>query len=316
MLTSVESSIQKLSISFPQGDVNVYLVKGSSGYTVIDTGVYSEQAVLLWEQLIADGLAIEKVVLTHTHPDHIGMAGWLKKKLGVPIAMPAIGFARINKQLRQWELHKEHEDEPYDFLLKHGGAVISYKQLFKQAAEYDVVPDELIEDGQEISIGDEKYEAIWTPGHAPDHFCYYDSKNRYLIAGDHVIADFSPVITFTSEEDGNPLQQYFQSLDRVAELPAELVLPGHGGVTRHLLKRVEELKDGHHQRMFQIMDVLGANEMTAGAISRAIYAHSDPAYSYSLEIQSSLARLTYLLAQGEVSSREVNGQVLFAALQD
>ncbi|MED4601895.1 MBL fold metallo-hydrolase [Paenibacillus validus] len=312
MLIPVASHIDKVVIAFPQGgDVNCYLLKGESGYTLVDTGIHSESAIQQWENVLANGLTIDKVVLTHTHPDHIGLAGWFQKRLGVPVIMSRIGYETMRKAYELWLAYADGENEPYRFLLKHGGPAVPYKRMLKQASAGFMEPDGLFENGEEIRLGDGMYEALWTPGHAFDHYCFYDRENGRLLAGDHVLGDISPVITLWSDDGGNPLEDYFRSLEQIEKISAELVLPGHGGLISDLKQRVSEIRDGHHVRMRQIIDILGEEEMTAGEVSRIVYNNQDDNARFMMEIQSSLARLTYLESRGEVSSRLQDGKVLF-----
>ena len=99
MLTKVTEHIDKLEIQFPggMGQLNSYLIKGENGYTIIDTGLYSEEAIETWEQVLASGIKPEKVVLTHTHQDHIGLAKWFQQHVGVPVYVSSLGYKEMLK---------------------------------------------------------------------------------------------------------------------------------------------------------------------------------------------------------------------------
>ena len=94
MLTEVADGIHKLVIKFPKGmgEVNCYLLEGKNGYTVIDTGTNSIEAKEGWEKVLSSGIVIEKVVLTHTHQDHIGLAKWFQQEIGVPVIVSNLGI--------------------------------------------------------------------------------------------------------------------------------------------------------------------------------------------------------------------------------
>lgn len=77
------------------GATNCYLLKGEDGYTVIDTGMYSKKAIRLWEEILETGYKIEKVVLTHVHQDHIGLAKWFQQEKGVPIVVANLSYGEI-----------------------------------------------------------------------------------------------------------------------------------------------------------------------------------------------------------------------------
>ena len=82
MLIKITDDIYQLVVRFPFGmrEVNSYLIKGEKGFTVIDTGSYAKESIDIWEQTLSSGVKVEKVVLTHAHPDHIGLAGWFQER--------------------------------------------------------------------------------------------------------------------------------------------------------------------------------------------------------------------------------------------
>ena len=105
MLIKVTDNVYKLKVPIPYdlGSVNCYLIEGSSGYTIVDTGDYTDDAIALWEKVLPRNKPIEKVVLTHTHTDHIGLAGWFQKKYNAEVWMSKLGFFEIQKILSKYE---------------------------------------------------------------------------------------------------------------------------------------------------------------------------------------------------------------------
>jgi glyoxylase-like metal-dependent hydrolase (beta-lactamase superfamily II) len=314
MLVQITDAVYKLTVVFPHGgNVNCYFLKGDKGYTVIDTGINSEQVIHLWERILASGIAIEKIVITHTHPDHIGMAGWLQKRLHVPVSLSKKGYEGMlntNQKLLEYENGRD-ENHPYAFFLKHGGPIVPYKRMLERMSTMLFEPDDLFEDGEEICLGNGIYKAIWTPGHAPDHFCFYNRENQCLIVGDHVLGDISPVVILWSDDDGNPLEDYFQSLDKILNYQVELALPGHGEVISNLKLRVSEIRNGHLFRMRQIIGIVKGNGISAGDVTRVLYNNESSEGRFMSEFQMTLARLNYLESQGQVSSQDHNGIMLF-----
>jgi glyoxylase-like metal-dependent hydrolase (beta-lactamase superfamily II) len=173
-------------------------------------------------------------------------------------------------------------------------------------------PDELLDDEQEIWLGEYPFEAIWTPGHSPDHFCFYNRSDRLLLAGDHVLNEISPMIPIWSEEEGNPLQLYFDSLERVSALPVDLALPGHGSVIHDVTARISQIREGHEQRMQQIVDAIGQEGSTAGQVCQSVYQLPRIGSRNLAEFLMTLTRLLYLEAAGKVSSVERSGKVIFS----
>ena len=316
LLEKITDEVAKLVIPYRRGaTVNCFFLRGEKGYTVIDTGIYSEEAVQLWEDLLNSGITIEQVVITHAHPDHVGMAGWLKQRAGIPVVMSRIGHEVMRSIYQEsLELTKNGEDpnRPNAFYLKHGGPSIPEKRYVRMMSALYVEPDFLFEDGQQVRLGTGDFQAVWTPGHSADHFCFYNRQDGCLIAGDHVLGDISPVIIIDSEEDENPLLDYAQSLDRIRDFPVKMVLPGHGATFGSLQQRITEIWQSHVERMEQMREWMGERSVTAGELSRLVYQNPDGKGNYLAQFQTTLARLLYLQSQGKVASQERDGQVLFA----
>src|SRR6478752_528757 len=103
MLMKLTDSIYKLVVRYPFGmrELNSYLIRGDNGYTVIDTGSYAKESIEIWEQTISTGLLIEKVVVTHAHPDHLGLAKWFHENHHIPIITSDLSYKEIQKRKNQ-----------------------------------------------------------------------------------------------------------------------------------------------------------------------------------------------------------------------
>ena len=306
MLTNVTGNIHKLVIQFPDGmgEVNCYLIEGKHGYTVIDTGTDSKEAKDGWEKVLASGIAIEKVVLTHAHQDHIGLAKWFQQDVGVPVIVSDLSYEEMKKN-RVSGL----KDRLNQLVIKHGGQGLS-DHMKDEASIYDFEPDGLFENNQEIQLGDDFYQAIWTPGHAPDHFCFYHKEKKVMIIGDHMLKDINPVIGLWSGEEQNVLKDYFASLQVIKKYPSDIALPGHGDPILHLNDRVEEIKHKHEHRLKQVLASVKDKAKTANDVCYEIYGTVNIILNLS-SFMATLTRLLYLESIGKVVRKEVNGKVSF-----
>ena len=296
MLSRVTKNVYKLCVHYPFGmlHVNSYLFQGENGFTVVDTGSNAAQSIGIWEEAIAGGIEIEKVVITHTHPDHLGLAGWLKEKYKIPIWMAKSGYREVER------MRKNETGIFMSRLIKeHGGPDIPFDLLASELVNYQFEPDFLFDKDDKLQFGKEEFEVIWTPGHAPDHFCFYQPEKEIMVVGDHVLDDISPIVAVWSESDVNPLKDYFDSLDRVSSRSTSIALPGHGENIFDLPKRAAEIRGGHNHRMEQIMDLFHGEEKTASQLSKEIYGKLS-IYKFFAPFMATITRLVHLESIGKV----------------
>ena len=310
LLKEVAEEIYLLSIPVPlMKQVNCYLIRGEKGFTVIDTGIYSQDGINIWQSLMASGVTIEKVVLTHFHLDHIGFAKWFQEKHHVPVYISRLGYEEMKRRRKG-----DYTDWVINLFQQHDGF-----GLFKTAIEdqialenqmidiYDFEPDGLFDEGQYMMLGNEMYKTVWTPGHSPDQYCFYNEGRKIMIIGDHILDHISPVILIESSADVNPLMNYFDSLEKIKEYSVELALPGHGQVIKNLNKRIEEIQSGHHYRISQMVGSLKSGEKTAGQMTQEIYSKSSSPLAYS-PIMSTITKCIYLESVGKINSEVMNGK--------
>lgn len=306
MLTEVADGIHKLVIKFPtgMGEVNCYLIEGKNGYTVIDTGTDSKEAKDGWKEALSSGITIEKVVLTHTHQDHIGLAKWFQQEVGIPVIVSNLGYEEMKKN------RVSHgRDRLNSLIIKHGGVALPNK-INEDNYIYNFEPNGFFENHQQIPLGEELYEAIWTPGHARDHFCFYNENKKIMIMGDHVLNRISPVIGLWSGEEGNPLQDYFLSLAELEKYQADIILPGHGDLIPDLHARINELSAKHEYRLQQVLQSLTVEGKTANQICYEVYGTVNIIFNLS-SFMATLTRLLYLESIGKVERLELDGIVSF-----
>lgn len=308
-LTKVAENVYKLVVRFPFGmrAVNCYLFKGEKGYTVVDTGDYHEGAMNTWEALLEPGFPLEKLVLTHAHPDHLGLAKWLKEQYHVPIFMSDLSWQVVQETKARFTA----SHDKYDHILqKHGGPALPKRNYAREIPKYDFEPDGLFTNREMIFLGDDEYETIWTPGHAPDHFCFYNREKKIMVLGDHVLKDLSPIVAAWSEKDENPLQDYFDSLDRIKDLPANVALPGHGGLIGDVKERAESIRMRHEHRLDQILESLETGRKTAAQICREVYGDVGIKKFFS-PFMATVTRCIYLESAGKISSEMVGGNIFY-----
>jgi glyoxylase-like metal-dependent hydrolase (beta-lactamase superfamily II) len=235
-----------------------YAFLGSTGVVVVDPGWdTADGRQALTAGLDAAGARVQEVagvVVTHIHPDHHGLSGWLRETSGAWIGMHPAEAETL--PARAWRHRSAAADG--DWLRQHGvpdddaaEITIDYAQVAHVLAMAE--PDRHLNDGDRLPIADHDVRAVWTPGHTPGHLCLHDAAAGVLLTGDHLLPRISPNIGIHSPRDGEPLTQYLESLDRTAAFAADEALPAHEYRFRGLDRRAAALKDHHEERGKEVL---------------------------------------------------------------
>jgi len=303
-----------------------YLVVSRGEAMLVDCGWNTDDAyAALEEQLKELGLGVGDIgnlVLTHSHPDHCGMAGRLRAEAGCRVWMHEVEaqFMRsryvapedLLERLRAW-------------LLRHGVPFTQEEELerssmpmrfFVAPVEY---PDVALRGGETIEVGDFVFQVIWTPGHSPGHVCLYEPNHRLLLSGDHILPVITPNVSLHPEQLDDPLANYLHSLERVASLPVDRLLPAHEWDVDWFQRRIQELWDHHQKRLEEMLEAVGhEGPVTAYEVARRIKWTTGPyddltPWMKRAALGETLAHLRYLVGQGRLKEMEMDGRVYFLA---
>jgi glyoxylase-like metal-dependent hydrolase (beta-lactamase superfamily II) len=255
---------------------NVYVIEGSDGHILVDSGWDSQESLwALQEGIKAANLKlrdIKKVVITHIHPDHYGLSTKIKQICRAQVAMHKIDADFI------FPRYKDSADlikKTGELLRKNGVPEDELPQL-KEASLWMnnyVTPDSpevKLEDGDIISNDSVELEVLWTPGHSPGHVCLYEKGRKFVITGDHVLYDTFSHVSFNPQSGNNPLGDYISSLKKLESLKVHFILPGHGPVFNALGLRIERILQHHEERKRAILKTLRDGLKTAYAIAQEI----------------------------------------------
>lgn len=313
-----------LPIPFPLKTVNVYALVGNDGWALIDTGVGTPDAraaLAEWQRMSGLGVdTLRAIILTHHHPDHIGLSGELHAQSGAPVYMHPIDEA--NLQVIWTGTMSQRFERVSRFFQQHGlpPTRLWYTQLDREVIRHiiDVPPHEAflpLEDGQELELMGEHYRVIWTPGHADGQICLFRERDGIFLAADHVLPRITPNIGLYSDRDRpNPLDDYLNSLNKIADLPACSVLPGHGEPFPDLAARVAEIKNHHAERLQQLLDLLSREPQNANQLTNQLFQQrtlqNDEARR--MAVAEVLAHLEYLRFQGKLKQLHTkNAAILY-----
>lgn len=299
----------KIPIPYDFKSVNCYLIEGERGFTVIDTGDYNNAAIHAWEEAIAEG-TVERVIITHAHADHFGLAPWFQKKYGATIVMST----ETNEQFllrKSFFIGEQFESTMFEFLLDYGFENESGGEVFNRIEAYDFLPDELFIAGDLVRIGDNFAQSIATPGHAIDHVCFYVKEKGCLFIGDHLLGEKSTIV-MPHEGMENPLALYIPSFTRLIDLEINYTLPGHGINIHNLQERIQQIVKRYENRWQQILEEMETGEKNAVELTAMLYAKANVEYMNSALLQT-ITNLNYLASEGKVEKFKKDGIWTFQA---
>lgn len=308
-------------IPFPLRSVNMYALVGKDGWALIDAGMGTPDA----REAFALGLqrsnlsldTLKAIVLTHHHPDHIGLSGELQEQTGAAVYMHPIDEAAI--QIIWSGALPQRFGRVSRFFAQHG---LPRTELWVSREDPKVMRNimripahetiTLVEDGDSIDLVGERYRVIWTPGHSDGQICLFRESDGAFFAADHVLPRITPNIgLYSDRERPDPLQDYLESLTKVAQLPAHIVLPGHGEPFADLAGRCAEITAHHEQRLTQILALIKERPQNAYQITEQIFEHrlrNDEARR--MAVAEVLSHLEYLRYKGRVEQHHTTDELI------
>ena len=319
----------RMPLPFALDHINIWLLRdeinGRAGWTVVDCGVAREEVRTLWEDVFThelDGLPVLRVIVTHMHPDHIGLADWLCTRWNAPLWMTLTDYALACLWSRSAGSGAGGDSAVAHFA-RHGLTDPQAQQQIRERAGYypnlvPSVPERFarIMDGDEIRIGGQAWRVIIGYGHAPEHASLYCGEHNVLISGDMVLPRISTnVSVFDHEPDADPLRLYLCSLDGYDGLPADaLVLPSHG---RPFIGLHERIAQQHHHHAERLGEVLAAcsQPCSTSDIVPILFKRKLDLHQLTFAMGEALAHLHTLYFQGKLQRQAgADGIVRFSAL--
>jgi glyoxylase-like metal-dependent hydrolase (beta-lactamase superfamily II) len=238
-----------------------YAFIGDDGVVIVDPGWDTAEG----RAAVTVGLAsagavlrdVSGVVVTHIHPDHHGLSGWLQDVAGAWVAMHPAEARTLPARI--WHAASTPDDPSW--LLANGVPEAELGSLRVEPARMaDLLnmaePDRFLEDGDRLPIAGRDVRAVWTPGHTPGHLCLHDADAGILLTGDHLLPRITPNIGAHHGNVTDPLTAYLDSLDKLSGYGADEALPAHEYRFRDVPTRAAELKAHHHERTAEIMAVV------------------------------------------------------------
>lgn len=259
----------RMALPFALDHINLWLLRdtldGVEGWTVVDCCIAHDASRAQWEQIFAtqlEGLPILRVIVTHMHPDHIGLADWLCRRWNAPLWISATDY-HVARVLTSAGDTLAGGDAAADFFASHG--LVDPESVAKIRARSNyyanmvpAVPASFVRllDGATVSIGGRAWRCISGYGHAPEHIALYCEELGALLGGDMMLPRISTnVSVHAGEPEANPLRLFLDSIERFKTLPAgTLGLPSHGKPFTGIHRRVEQLQEHHRDRLAELLE--------------------------------------------------------------
>lgn len=337
----------RMALPFALDHINLWLLRDEvdgvdgrmPGWTVVDCGIADERTRSAWEQVFRtqlDGLPVLRVVATHMHPDHVGLAHWLTERWSRPASATSEAFdcrlwmsatdyaaARLGSRADNWT----GGDAAAAFMAAHGLVDAASLELIRTRAGYyaSMVPQvpsayRRLMDGGLLSIGSTQaagrhdWRCLAGHGHAPEHIALHCASLGVLISGDMLLPRISTNVSVGHDEpEGNPLALFLASLERMRALPADtLVLPSHGKPFRGLHARIDQLQAHHADRLADVMVACAQAPCSAADLLPVLFKRRLDVHQTTFAMGEAIAHLNSLWHDGRLVRRLDRGVYRFA----
>jgi glyoxylase-like metal-dependent hydrolase (beta-lactamase superfamily II) len=292
----------RIPLPYRLDHVNIYLVEDGDGWTVIDAGISDEVSRAAWQALIGgplSGIRLTRLIVTHHHPDHIGLAGWLCERFNIPLLTSQTAYLTC----LSISLSPDMLARVSGFYTSHGMDTATTARVASDGHRYlkmvTALPPTFIRlvDGDTLSIGGRDFQVLAGNGHAPEHLMLYCESEKVLLVGDQVIAKITPNVSVSAiDPEGDPLGLFVRSLHTVCKLiPNDaLILPGHQLPFRGLHIRCNQLLAHHQERCSLILKSCRRRPNSVAELVPVLFPDTVDPHQLGFAFSETFAHVNYL----------------------
>ena len=322
----------RMGLPFALDHINLWLLRdeldGRQGWSIVDCGVTNEATQAAWEQVFAsglDGLPVLRVIVTHFHPDHMGLAHWLTARWSTPESECRLWISATDynvARLASSSTMGMGGESAARFFASHGLTDPEALDKIRARSSYypgmvPAVPARFrrLMNGQTLRIGEHDWRCIVGYGHAPEHIALYNPVQGLLISGDMVLPRISTNVSVMDiEPEADPLSLYLASIATLLELPADtLVLPSHGLPFTGLHQRIRQLQEHHDARLADVLDACTSAPRCAAELLDLLFKRQLDLHQTTFAMGESVAHLHLLWLQGQLERRiDADGVIRFS----
>ncbi len=304
----------RMTLPFALDHINLWLLRdrwgGRDGWTVVDTCIDHAEPRADWEQVFAsqlDGLPILRVIVTHMHPDHVGLAHWLCERWDAPLWMSGTDYQTARYACEV--VNSFGGERLADYFHSHGMtdadelAQIRHRKSYYRGLVPALPPSYArLHDGMTLNIGGQTWRCIAGYGHAPEHMALYCDALKLLISGDMVLPRISTnVSVYEMEPEADALTLFLDSIDRFRPLPTDtLVLPSHGKPFTGLHTRIEQLHAHHRAHLADVLDAARARPVSAHDLLPVLFKRPLDLHQTTFALGEAVAHLHRLWHGGQL----------------
>ncbi len=317
----------RMPLPFALDHINLWLVEDTGGWTIIDTGFALDAVKACWEQILARleqtplGGRITRIIVTHFHPDHLGLAAWLQEKTGAAVHMTQGEYLTAHAV---WHEIGGHGNQPMlQQFRRHGLEAVRCEQLEKRGGGYNRGVPRLptdyrrLFDGEEFLVGAHRWRVRVGFGHSPEHAALYCEALGVLISGDMLLPKISTNISvFAVTPMADSLADYLESLDRYRDLPKEtLALPSHGLPFHGVHDRIDA-QHAHHEERLHVLEENCATPRSAAELLTTLFPRELDTHQTMFAMGEAIAHLNRLEHAGRlVRTQGDDGVIRFVRAQ-
>jgi len=308
----------RMRLPFALDHINLWLLRdridGREGWSVVDCCISRPEAQQQWEQIFEtqlQGLPILRVIVTHMHPDHIGLAHWLCERWQAPLWISSTDY-HVARVLSTAGDTLAGGEAAAAFFAAHGLADPEALATLRARTSYYAnmvpsVPDRFVRmmDGDLLHIGGRAWRCIVGYGHAPEHIALYCEELNALLGGDMMLPRISTnVSVHAGEPEANPLRLFLTSLERYRELPEDVLgLPAHGKPFHGVHTRVRQLQDHHRDRLAELLAACTQRPHTAAEALPILFKRALDLHQMTFAMGETIAHLHLLWFSGQLQRR-------------
>lgn len=310
----------RMPLPFSLKWINLWLLEDGDGWTVVDTGIPNTETKGHWRSIFDNelgGRPVTRIIVTHMHPDHIGLAGWMSRKFQCELWITRLEY--VTCRMLVADTGREAPEAGVKFYRAAGWEQADLDKYVERFGGFgrgvSQLPDGFrrLSDGDGIEIGGRTWRIVTGSGHSPEHACLWAPDINVFISGDQILPRISSnVSVFPTEPEGDPLKDWLDSCRKLKGIiPADvLVLPAHNEPFFGAHRRLDALVDGHELALTRLMSRLDTPKRVVDLFG-AVFARAIDKENLGMATGETLAHLNCLKRRGLVVSEQDGGTTLY-----